>query len=343
MKPAFVMSLDTELVWGSFDHTSAAEFERTYPDLRGTIRRLLALFEELEVPTTWAVVGHLFLGSCQRGPDGRAHPELPRPKHAWYPRDWYADDPCTDRGRDPLWYGDDVIDAIRTARAGHEIGCHSFSHAVFGDPGCTSEVAEAELMQCVRLAKERGLKLQSFVFPRNVEGHHALLRRFGFTAYRGDEPNWYRVLPGQARRAAHLLDQAAAIPPPVSTPVETLRGLWNIPGSMLLLHRGGVRRAVPYAARVWKAKLGLERAVLERKTFHLWFHPFNLCVDRDGMLGALREIVLYAVRLRDRGMLEIHTMGSLAAEAARALTVPLGSPSIAPWRASSRSATPNST
>src|SRR5687767_9232224 len=101
----FVLSLDTELAWGSFDHTPVAAFANRYPDLRGTIRRLLDLFERYELSATWAVVGHLFLDSCQRGGDGRAHPECLRPQYRWYPHDWLGADPCTDRHTDPLWYG----------------------------------------------------------------------------------------------------------------------------------------------------------------------------------------------------------------------------------------------
>lgn len=312
MRPTFVVSLDKELVWGSFDLMSAEAWARAYPDPRGTVRRLLALLDELAIPATWAVVGHLFLGACRRDAAGRAHPEIVRPRHAWRRGDWLADDPCTDRAHDPLWYGDDLVDEILAARTKHEVGSHSFSHVIYGDAGCSAEAAASDLAACVAAARARGVALRSFVFPRNVEGHHALLKANGFVAYRGDDPTWFRGLPGVARRAAHLFDQAAGLEPPVSVPRETLPGLWNIPGSMLLLHRGGVRQLVPLSVRVARGRAGLARAVREEKVFHLWFHPFNLCVDRAGMLGALREILTAAARLRDEGALDIRTMGDLA-------------------------------
>ena len=150
------------------------------------------------------------------------------------------------------------------------------------------------------------------MFPRNVEGHHALLPEFGFTAYRGVAPTWFEALPGRARRAGHLADQAIAWLPPVVEPIETLPGLWNIPGSMLFLHREGVRRLIPFATRVDKARKGLERAVRESKIFHLWFHSLNLSADRAGMFRALREILVAAARLRDAGLIDIRTMGDVA-------------------------------
>ena len=135
MTPTLVLSLDKELIWGSFDHTTDDAFLRRYPDPRAVVDRLLAVLDEHEVPATWAVVGHLFLDSCVRGLDGRAHPELPRPSYRWYPRDWFERDPCTDARRSPLWYGPDIVDAVLGRKTLHEVACHSFSHIPYGDPG----------------------------------------------------------------------------------------------------------------------------------------------------------------------------------------------------------------
>jgi peptidoglycan/xylan/chitin deacetylase (PgdA/CDA1 family) len=311
-RPTLVISLDQELIWGSFDETTPGAFLAAHPDPRGTVRALIALFDELDIPVTWAVVGHLFLGSCSRGPDGQAHPEIVRPRYGWYPGDWLGGDPCTDRARDPLWYGDDVLDMIQAARARHEIGCHSFSHLIYGDPGCSHEAAAADLRACLEVAKRRAITLRSFVFPRNREGHHALLREHGFTSFRGEEPAWWRDLPGAAKRAGHFFDQAVAMPPPVIDPAEKLPGLWNLPGSLLLLHRHGVRRYIPFAVRRRRISLGLAEAVRRRRVFHLWFHPHNLSFDREGLFAVLRDGLREAARLRDRGLLDVRTMGDVA-------------------------------
>ncbi len=317
LRPTFVLSLDTELVWGSFDIVSPEKFDSWYPDLRRVIRGILDALVDHEMSATWAVVGHLFLNSCARGVDGRAHPSLPRPRLSWYPGDWFSQDPCSDRTRDPLWYGDDVVDLLLDAPVPQEIGSHSFAHIPFGDPGCTADVADADLLACTKLAALRGVTLRSFVFPRNVEGHHALLREHGFVAYRGEDPTWFRSFSGPRSRAARLVDQTVPIPPPVSVPTETMPGLWNIPGSMLLIGHRGARRLVPWAAPVLKAKAGMARAVREGKVFHLWFHPFNLAADRERMLRAFRAILAEAARLRDAGQLEVRAMGDLAAVLSR--------------------------
>lgn len=309
--PTFVLSLDTELLWGSFDHTPTRKWALRHGDTRAVISDILGLLDEFAIPATWALVGHLFLSSCVRDSDGQAHPELPRPQFAWHPSDWLGLDPCTDRIQEPWWYGSDIVDAILGAKVKHEIGCHSFSHIVFGDPGCSEECAKADLQACNEVANHWGIRLRSFVFPRNVEGHHDLLRSAGFCCFRGAALSWYANLPGILRRAGHYIDQALAISPPVSTPWELQPGLWNIPASALLLHRGGIRRLIPLSSRITKAHRGMSKAVRTGKVFHLWFHPFNLCSDRNRMTEVLASILTSAADLREKGLLQILTMGNL--------------------------------
>jgi peptidoglycan/xylan/chitin deacetylase (PgdA/CDA1 family) len=310
--PTFTLTFDTELIWGSFDRMPAERFARLYPDIRGTIASVLRILEKYEVSSTWAVLGHLFLSECRRDRSGVAHSELVRPRQSWRDGDWYAADPCTDRKRDPLWYGDDILDALQAARTPQEIGCHSFSHVLYGDPDLTREAVDADLDACVTLAARRGIALRSFVFPRNSEGHHDALRAHGFQAYRGADPTWHAGLPGPLGRGAHLIDQLAALPPPVSQPTERLPGLWNIPGSCLLMHRTGIRSLIPMASRIRKARSGLGRAEATGGLFHLWTHPFNLASDPRFMIRALDTIVRDAVERRDRGSIVIEPMGAIA-------------------------------
>jgi hypothetical protein len=313
MRPTFALTFDTELIWGSFDRTSPEDFARRYPDVRGTVNALLGLLDQFEVAATWAVVGHLFLPACRRDDSHFAHAELGvRPRQRWRPGDWYADDPCTNRQRDPLWYGDDIVDALQAARTPQEIGSHSFSHALYGDPEMTREAVDADLEACIGLAIARGIQLRSFVFPRNREGHHEALQAHGFRAYRGVDPTWHAGIKGLPGRAAHLIDHAAALPPPVSYPEQRLPGLWNIPGSALMIDRTGLRRVISKAARIHKARAGLRRAQETGGVFHLWTHPFNLASDPRHMIGVLEVILRDAVRARDRGELLIEPMAAIA-------------------------------
>lgn len=311
MTGVFTLTLDTELVWGSFDHTSPAAFEQRYPDERGTIDRMLRLLERYEVSATWALVGHLFLDACERDASGRVHDDMVHPRQSHVDADWFHADPASDRADAPLWYGTDVLDAILDAGQPQEIACHSFSHPQFGDPAMTLDAARSDLAACVRLATERGIRLRSFVFPRNSEGHHVALQEAGFRVFRGLDPTWDARAPKALRRPAHFADQALGIAPPVSRPTEHLPGLWRVPGSALLMGTVGMRRYVPAGARIHKAKLGFKRATEQDGVFHLWTHPFNLSSDRDYMMSVLEGILRAATEARDRDQLRIAPMGAV--------------------------------
>lgn len=312
-KGVFTISLDFELIWGTVDlfgpdsFRRACEFER-----ERIIDQLLALFTEFDFPATWCILGHLFLEKCETI-NGYKHPEIIRPNHAWHPEDWFQHDPCEIENEHSIFLGRSLVEKIKNCPVKQEIGSHSFSHVIFSDEGCSRETAESEMQECVRLANNIGVKLESFAFPRNEVGHLDVLREQGFTCYRGVEPNWYenQKVPEKARRVLRLIDVLRAAKPPVVLPEKTESGLWNIPGSAIYFPMHGGRRHIPLSLRVKRAVKGLDAAVRERKVFHLWFHPTNMADETDSMFSGLRQIMMYAAGLRDKGVLDFMTMGEL--------------------------------
>ncbi len=306
MSGIFTLSLDTELIWGVVQW-ARKEHEESVAMAREIIDELLGLMDKYDVQATWAVVGHLFLDKC-RIENGKKHSDMPRPQYSWLAKDWYDVDPCTDIETDPFFYGKDIIKKIIKAKTKHEIGCHAFSHVIFGEQGCTGEVADAELKKSKELAKSFGIELKSLVFPQNSIGHLEIVKNNGFTCYRGPDPLWYNSYPHLLRKAMHPLDVGLAMCPPVVEARETLPGLWNIPGSMLYLSCDGVRKLIPVSSRVAKAKKGIDSAIKQDMIFHLWFHPFNLASNMKNMLNGLEEIFSYVDKNIDENRLEIKTM-----------------------------------
>lgn len=311
----FTLSLDLELIWGTLDLFGPDGFRAACERERAEIiDRLLALLVEFEIPATWCIVGHLFLDRC----DGK-HRDIVRAKHEWFPKDWFTYDPGTDAARAPVFYGRDLVEKIRACPVEQEIGSHSFSHVIFGDKGCSREAAASEMAACVRAARELGIELRSFVFPRNLVGHLDVLREYGIECYRGPEPHWYErsPLPGPLKRIAHLWDVIAARTPPVVMPEQGDAGLWNVPGSMIYFPMHGVRRYIPVERRVRRAVKGLEEAARRRRVFHLWFHPTNLADEMEEMFEGLRAICSRAAELRRAGRLDFLPMSAVG-RAARA-------------------------
>ena len=283
MAGVFILSLDTEIAWGT-DPERRARYADCFDNYRVIIRRLLDLLDAYQIPATWAVVGHLFLK-----PGDPRSVSLPR-QARW---DWF--------------HAPDVIRAVAEAPAGHEIGTHTFSHV------CAGQVAhaewESELRQCAALHREHRLPLRSLVFPRNQIAHLEALPAFGVTAYRGVEGHRR----AERRGAAHLLHRALAIPPPTYA-LDRLRvgdRLVNLPASQFLLAYDGLRRLIPTASRVRQARLGLDRAVQRGRLYHLWFHPFNLGTS-NAMFYALEQILHEVDSRRRAGDLQVLTMGAAA-------------------------------
>lgn len=310
-KGIFVLSLDTELCWGVVDKPEQLKNNiKYYEQARNCIEKILILLEKYNISATWAIVGHLFLQECN-STEEQKHLEIPRSTYPWYAKDWFEESPCTNDKEEPLWYGQDIIKKIINCKVYQEIGCHSFAHIPYGDKNTKRAAVRADLSSCVCEAEKLGLKLRSFVFPRNNVGYIDELKNFGFEIYRGEEPSWYKDFSKRIRKVCHIIDQFLAITPPVSIP-EYDKELFNIPASMFYLPMNGFRSLIPLSFRIHKAKKGIKKAISEKKVFHLWFHPFNIATNQEKLLYGLEEIFKEVYMKRENGELETKSMAEVA-------------------------------
>lgn len=307
-KGIFTISLDTELAWGTIDKpNSLIKNQKYYNNTRDVINKLLKLFEEYNITATWAIVGHLFLEECRINEKGLKHPEIIRSKTEWYDKDWFEYDPATNWKKDPLWYGPDIIEKIKNCKVPQEIASHSFSHMIFSNKNLKTESVESDIKMAVKLAKNMGIELKSFVFPRNEEGWLSILNQYNFVCYRGVENSWYKNTPSKLKKIFHMIDQTLAFTPPVEMPYLQ-NGLVNIPASMLYLSRDSFRKFIPMKSREIKAKRGINKAIQEKKVFHLWFHPHNIATDPTNLLKGIKNILEYVDYERGKGNLEVKSM-----------------------------------
>jgi peptidoglycan/xylan/chitin deacetylase (PgdA/CDA1 family) len=287
---ALCVSIDLELGWGIWDRPSEAYFDRCAERESAIVDRLLALFAEHDVAATWAVVGRLL--------DRAAAPPVVTPHGS------------------RVWYAPELIAAIRAASPTQDIGSHGYAHIYFGS--ATRAEIESDLAAARRVHAEHRLPFTSFVFPRNQVAHLDLLAAAGVRVFRSVDRGWHvavrTALGRSAGRAANLADKILPVPP---TPVEPVPrdGMIELPSSMLLLGRAGLRRLVLPEVAIWKARLGLAAAARTGRIFHVWFHPSNFYYDTDRQFGILAEILSVAARMRDEGRLEIAPMSRYAAAA----------------------------
>jgi hypothetical protein len=61
----------------------------------------------------------------------------------------------------------------------------------------------------------------------------------------------------------------------------------------------------------WRSKLLLERAIKARKILHIWLYPWNLLSYRR-LREDLEKFLALVAQKRDRGKIEVMTMGKIA-------------------------------
>jgi peptidoglycan/xylan/chitin deacetylase (PgdA/CDA1 family) len=302
------LSLELELAWGmhrkkSYDaYLSAGRRRET-----AFLRLLLDRCDELGVPLTFNIVGHLLLESC----DGSHRSPHPDPG-------WFRADPGTDVSRDPLFYAPDLIEDVCNAAVDHEVATHTFSHV-----NC-DEVPEAvidwELDAARKEHESFGCGAQkSFVAPRHRHCPRTVLSRNGIETIRVPDPGY--------RRPDRLVSYwVLTRRHPTSRPamVDGMLETYCTPHPSLttpLLPKGQAPpaahfRAIPRRTRQWLQerylRAALDAAVRNDSYVHLWTHLWDMSneaqwVPIDSFLETLAAYV-------DDGRVEMHTMASLNAQ-----------------------------
>jgi len=326
MKGTFMLGIDVELAWGLVyrKKIDLSEITTMSINVRSALDSVLALFERFQIPATWSILGHLMLDHCDRDNDSDLpHPDMPRPSYSWLEDDWYRYDPCSNLEKDPAWYGKDIVGKIiqyvGASKLPHEIGCHSFSHQLFGDPECGEEVARAEITKCLDLMNEEyGLIPRVFTFPRAYTGHIGVLKELGFIAFVDTPPKLYpcvkmeRTIANYVKTylslALQFLSYYFLFPPHVVAAEEPLSGLWAVKGCLGY----GKKPLIPLSLVTAKAIQGIDKAVREQKIFSMFAHLKEFGVD--GFFGEFEKVLEHVDRRRKEGKLEVKTLSGLVSE-----------------------------
>lgn len=278
----FCISIDLELAWGNWDRITPTYIRECQLLERPIVERLIQLFNKYDISATWAIVGHLL--------KKRLSDSLP--SHT-------------------AWYAPDIIDQICKANTPQEIGSHGFAHICYQDADVKS--AYADLKAAKNIHDKHDLQFSSFVYPRDLVGHTHLLNQFDIMVYRSMDVSWYagaRRIDSSIYRILSLIDKLLSIPPTVVLPIIHANRIVELPCSMLLIGRNGLRRLIHPKALTMKAKFGLDSAASKNALFHLRFHPSNFYYQTERQFEVLEEILAYAWSLREKNVIDICTMGA---------------------------------
>lgn len=299
MQGTFIVSLDCEGKWGMADHLDGwhhAHLRRE--ELVPAYERLVGLFGRYEVPASFAFVMALLLSPNEQRAMAARFVDTKVEGRNWLKsyRDAQADNDLEG------WSCPELLDIVRSG-TGHEIACHGFTHLPLGEDLVGAEAVAREMTACGEVAKAKGLKLETLVYPRNLVGHQPIVAEAGFTGYRARPPR--RGKASALLAEMNPLDRA-------QVPLADEAGMVVIPSGEMLNWQSGPRRYVPRAAskRRWKARLG--HAARSGGVAHLWLHPHNI-IDAPGTFERLEDILSEAARLRDAGRLVTATQAQYCA------------------------------
>lgn len=288
-KGVVVLSADFEMAWAyRYSKSKSNEAIQIGLQEREQVSLLLNLFEQYNIPVTWATVGHLFLAHCERDSEGTAHAEMLCPDYfenrnwKFTDGDWYQHDPCSNYKSDPAWYAPDLIRKIINNPTKHEIGCHTFSHIDFTYKNCSENLANSEIKKCKQLAKKKDIKLKSMVFPGGTAGNYEVLIDNGFICYR--KPMSYDIdLP--------VIDDHWLVAIPSSFGLDRDSYGWSKDFHLSIL------------------KKYINRASQNRLVCHFWFHP---SMDRWYLQNIMPFLLRLISKYRNSGKIQVMTMGELA-------------------------------
>jgi len=215
----------------------------------------------------------------------------------------------------PNWYGKDIVEKIlnfaKKSTFEQEIACHSFSHPMFGDLGCSENLARAEIDKCLEIMRNYKISPTTFVFPVGSVGHTQLLKEKAFFAFcsgiasriydQSLEKSVSNLLKKYVHLGTELLSHYFFLSPPLVVPREVIPGLWEVPRSLCFNKKKGVQMDLV----TLRAKKAVRDAVEEKKCFHMFTHLHNFGVDAPVMLQNFENILALVESERKRKRLRV--------------------------------------
>jgi len=298
MTGRFIISLDCEGKWGMADSLQPYHHRMLTDDaLARAYQDLVEIFDRHAMPATFAYVMAFTMDATERERFADSFDVDDDCSGGWL-RHYRA---AREAGALEGWFQPSALETVRR-HPQHEIACHGFCHRPLSEGVLSAEAARMELDTADRIAKLKGVKLSTFIFPRNQVGHVSILTEKGYIGYRAARPRPR----GRFGRLRALAEEFDIWPRPERPERPATGGIVRIPAGYFFNWRFGARRRVPPAITVRRWKNLLDRAAAEDGVAHLWFHPHNLITGPQTRVP-LEKVLAYAAKLRTEGRLKVVT------------------------------------
>ena len=277
-KASFVISIDLELAWGVWDKLNSTNIQKIIDTERLVCDNLLNIFDDNEMPVTWAVVAALLdnknkmMGNLNQ----------------------------------KAWYAPDILDNILNSKTKHLVASHSYAHKEFNT--CSNEEINEDFEKSIFFLKSFNINTDVFIFPRNNVFHLDVLKKFNFKTYRSIDQSWYKKVYKYNKllgKISNLIDKVIPIQTNSVSPLIDKFGLTEVPTSILLISKNGIRTIVTNYSMFKKIKDGIDLAISQNECFHIWFHPSNFYYQTNKQFDLLKKIINYVNLKREQGLIEV--------------------------------------
>jgi peptidoglycan/xylan/chitin deacetylase (PgdA/CDA1 family) len=311
----FVISLDCELYWGIRDKRPLPTVQEYLQNTHRIFPQLLSTFRKYEVKATFAVVGLLAADSKE---EMRQYIPEDKPEYSDSNLSPYTDNLTLVKESpedDPYHYGGNLIRLIREYPE-HELGTHTFSHYYCQEEGASPESFRADLLAAKAIAYDKGLLIDSLVFPRNQynTAFMKICEEVGVKTYRGNERVWFRKPTNKGTLPTRMVRTLDCFFNISGNHCYDLKDLANgspvdIPSSRFLrpyMTKGG---ALFENLKLRRIKKGMTEAAKKGRVFHLWWHPHNFATNSDQNFNTLEAVLEHFTELKTEYGFENKTMG----------------------------------
>lgn len=313
-KGYLVISLDFELLWGVFDKISIDERKEYFINTKNLIPEILNLFSEFEIHATWATVGMLFNNNWK---EWEINTPKKLPNYANKSLSAYTYGNSINKAEmEEFCFAKDLIQIVQLT-ANQEIATHTYSHYYCLEEGQTLQSFEADLKQCLLLAKEMGIELKSLVFPRNQynEQYLKICYENGIENVRSNPINWYWDDVKNNSLKSKIFRTGDAY---LGRNDKSYNQSELIKENEKPLSQKASRLLRPYSSNKFLNNLKLKRiksemgaAAENNQIYHLWWHPHNFGNNSEENMRDLRSILEHFNILKNKFDFQSKTMAEI--------------------------------
>lgn len=311
----FIISLDFELFWGVSDSKKISDYDQNLLNSNMVVENLLKLFEKFNIEATWAIVGFLYFRSLSNLKDflSKNFVKIPLYENQKLNNYLLIEKFVDSKIDSSLLFSNKILKKIISTK-GQELASHTFSHMYTLENGINDLDFEQEMILMKKIFKKLDVELKSIVFPRNQYNTSCIniCEKHELLAFRGNQENYiYKPSTNQSniKRLIRLIDSYINISGFNSFTVDKQKTIKDIKASRFLR---------PYNSKFrYFEKLRLKRikdemlfSAVNKKNYHLWWHPHNFGANTSINFDFLIQIIEYYKELEKKYSFESVNMGN---------------------------------